>query len=756
VTTLATSPPLLETKLRPPARRAGIVPRPELVSRLEEGAGRPLTLVSAPAGWGKTTLVGDWLSERGGPSGWVAIDPSDNDPARFWRYLSEALRRAGAAVDEQTVGALGGAGDTREAGLSALVNALAELDAPTVLALDDYHLVTEPEVHASLGFLVENAPEPLRLVITSRSDPPIGLARLRARGQLAELRAADLRFSEREAGALLNEAIGLALDGGAVTRLRARTEGWAAGLYLAGLSLRGRDDASGFIDDFAGDDRLVVDYLASEVLEGQPEDRRRFLLRTSVLGRLSGPLCDAVVGARGSARVLEELERSNLFLVPLDNRREWYRYHHLFGELLRHELRLAEPDSVDDLHRRAAEWHLADGSVDEAVHHLAAAGEVDRAADLVAASWVRFTSGGWTATIQRWLAMLPEGTVRADPRLCLAEAYIAINLGRPEEAAPWLDAAEEAAARPGAPGDPVETESGLLAGRSLILLLDGLAPSAVEPGRKALAIAPAGDSWFRAVACLAYGIALHGAGRLEEAYLVLEEGVEVGRRVGAWSPALVCQCHLSEAEFRRGDVDAAERRALDALDMAERERHAEYPHAAGAHAALARVLAARGDLAAGRAEADRALQLARRGRAVGEIAWMVLVRAEVALLQGDLGTVRAALEETRASGALECEGNLTEMVAALEAAMGAPPPAAPAADPGDLTERELVVLRLLTGLGSAREIAAELVVSHNTVKTQIRSIYRKLGVATRSEAVARGRERGLLPRSLASGPRGSG
>ena len=251
--------PMLETKLRPPGRRTGMVQRAELMARLDEASGRRLTLVTAPAGWGKTTLVGHWLAERA-PDGaaWVALDLADNDPARFWRYVAEALRRAGAPVDEQAVGALAGGGETAEAGLSSLLNALADAPRTTLLALDDYHLIADDEIHEAVAFLCANAPDGLRVVMTSRTDPPIGLARLRARGDLAVLRAADLRFSQDEAGELLAEA-GLELDGDAVARLRQRTEGWAAGLYLAGLSLRGREDAARVIAAFAGDDRRVVD-----------------------------------------------------------------------------------------------------------------------------------------------------------------------------------------------------------------------------------------------------------------------------------------------------------------------------------------------------------------------------------------------------------------------------------------------------------------------------------------------------------------
>ena len=743
-------PPLIETKLRPPDRRAGFVPRPDLVARLEaEVAAHRLTVVGAAAGWGKTTLLVNWLAAQEEPSAWLALDDSDNDPARFWRYVSEALGRAGIALDAQAVGALSGADATREVGLTQLINALAGADGRAVLALDDLHVIDEPSIVDSLAFLVPRLPDSLRLVVTTRTDPPIGLARLRARGDLGEVRADDLRFTGAEAARLLGDAIGADLTADEVERLRARTEGWAAGLYLAGLSLRGRLDAAAFITDFAGDDRLVVDYLAAEVLEGQPRERRDFLLRTSILPRLTGPLCDAVTGREGSAAVLTELERSNLFLVPLDRRREWFRYHHLFGELLRHELTLEAPGEVAELHRRASRWFESAGDMDEAIHHAAASGDLDRAADLIAASWAGYERSGWTATTQRWLALLPADRVRSDPRLCLAEALIGINLGRADAAAPWLDAAERAAARPGAPGDPAAVAADVASGRSLVALLAGDAPTAVAVGREAIRLSEDAPPWSRAVACLALGIALHAVNERDAAYPYLEETAALAD--AAQAPAVVALSHLADADLDRDDVALAERRARQAIDLASQERHAEYPHAAGAHGGLARARSRQGDHDAAREFADRAVNLARRGHSAPETAHAILVRAMVLVAAGDPDAARADLDEARAmlEGAVGAR-NLLRMVAVVEEQLGAAAaPPGPVAG-GDLTDRELAVLRRLTGDGSAREIAADLYVSHNTVKTQMRAIYRKLGVATREDAVARARERGLLPRPLSS------
>ena len=744
-----TGPPLVETKLRPPDRRAGLVSRPDLVARLDAAAGRHrLTLVSAAAGWGKTTLVGDWLASSPRATAWVALDASDNDPARFWRYVSEALNRTGIPLDDQAVGALGGGPDMREAGLSTLINTLAQSDVEATLALDDYHAISEPAVHDAIAYLVEHLPGSLRVVITSRTEPPIGLARLRARGDLGELRSADLRFSDGEAGRLLNQAIGLDLDPGQVEVLRARTEGWAAGLYLAGLSLRGRGDAGAFIDAFAGDDRMVVDYLAAEVLEGQTPERRDFLLRTSILARLTGPLCDAVAQTSDASRTLAELEGSNLFMVPLDSRREWYRYHHLFGELLRHELRLTAPDEVAGLHRRAAEWHVADGEIDEAIQHAVAAGELDLAADLIADHWSGYQRSGWTTTNQRWLGLLPDARVRADPRLCLTQAFLSLNLGRAEAAAPWLDAAESARQAIPDPADALLFDAAIASGRSIERLLGGDEVAAVAVGRRAVELTPPGDTWWRALACMALGIALHATDQLDESVPVLEESLEVGRRCDAGPLLVVAACHLGGTEIERGEIDRAAAHAAEAIAIAAEERHSEYPHAAGAHAVAAQALAARGDHAAAGEEARRAVSLAARGSSPTEQAHARVVLGQVALAAGDRAqAARCAREAEALMAASTAPLHLARLARELGAAAG-PPPEAPVAG-GDLTDREIAVLRRLAGTASAREIAAGFHVSHNTVKTQVRSIYRKLGVATREEAVAEARERGILSRSLA-------
>ena len=339
--------PLLETKLHVPRRRRGLVARPRLSERLSRGAESTLTLVSAPAGFGKTTLLAEWLAAaaaEGRSAAWLSLDQRDNDPALFWTYLVAALRTAAPGVGAGALSLLQSPQPPIEAVLATLLNDLSASSDDVVLVLDDYHVIDARDVQDGMAFLLEHLPPQMHLVIASRADPALPLARLRGRGELVEIRAADLRFTPDEAAAYLNEVMGLVLTAQDVAALEGRTEGWIAALQLAALSMQGRDDIAGFIAGFAGDDRYIVDYLVEEVLQRQPDNVRSFLLQTSILGRLSGPLCDAVTGQDGGKAMLAALDRGNLFLVPLDDRRQWYRYQHLFADVLRAHLLDEQPD----------------------------------------------------------------------------------------------------------------------------------------------------------------------------------------------------------------------------------------------------------------------------------------------------------------------------------------------------------------------------------------------------------------------------
>ena len=455
---------LLATKLHMPASRPGQVPRPRLTARLDEGLARGLILVCAPAGYGKTVLLADWVRRGAQPAAWLSLDAGDNDPARFWRHAAAALDRARPGIGERVAPLLGPPAPSSFQGLvTALINELAAQpgDGEALLVLDDYHVIGSQQVHESLAFLLEHRPAGIRVVLASRSDPPLALARLRARGQLAEVRVAELRFTPAEAAELLQHAAS-ALPEASLAALAARTEGWAAGLQLAALSLRGQADAAAFVAAFTGSHRYVLDYLAEEVLQRQDPQLRAFLLETSVLERLSGPLCDAVTGREGSQALLEQAERAGLFLIPLDEVRGWWRYHHLFACLLRARLQQEQPTRVAQLHCNAAAWYCGHELADDAIGHAVAAGEMLWAARIIEQHFdLVYSTRGEAATIHRWLSVLPAGLVRSRPRLLLTQALMAATSGHLEEVEPLLNAVD--CAPPGWAGEPFEPAGGAAA-----------------------------------------------------------------------------------------------------------------------------------------------------------------------------------------------------------------------------------------------------------------------------------------------------
>ena len=420
--------PLLETKLYVPKLRRGVVARPRLSEHLSRGAAESkLTLISAPAGFGKTTLVAEWLAatatkERS--AAWLSLDQSDNDPASFWSYLVAALQTAGPVVGATALSLLQPPQAPIEAVLATLLNELSAVPNDLVLVLDDYHVIDAREIQGGMEFLLDHLPPRLHVVIATRADPALPLSRLRARGELAEIRAADLRFTPDEAGAYLNEVMGLDLAARDVAALEGRTEGWIAALQLAALSMRGRDDVAGFIAGFAGDDRYIVDYLVEEVLQRQPERVRDFLLQTSILDRLTGPLCDAVTGQEDGKATLEALERGNLFVVPLDNSRRWYRYHHLFADVLRAHLLNERPERLPAVHRQASNWYEEHGMRSEAIAHALSARDFARAADLVELAFPAMRKIRAEYAVLDWLKALPEGVIRTRPVLSVTYAGV--------------------------------------------------------------------------------------------------------------------------------------------------------------------------------------------------------------------------------------------------------------------------------------------------------------------------------------------
>ena len=750
------------SKLAAPAPRAGLIPRTDLQALLQTGLGAKLCLLDAPAGAGKTTLLAQWRATAGGGGrvAWVSLDEGDNDSTRFWTYVVEALRTVEPDMGADALDALRHpSADLHRAVLPGLLNELSAAGSPLFLVLDDYHLITSQACHQALAFFLDHLPAGVHLVLSGRTDPPLPLSRMRVSGDMAEIRVGDLQFTGEEALELLNGAMGLQLAADDVERLVERTEGWAAGLYLAGLSLRGRQDPSAFIAAFHGENRHIADYLGEEVLARQPDAIRTFLLHTSILERLSGPLCDAVLETQGSARLLQELEHSNLFLVPLDDRRQWYRYHHLFAQLLRLELGASEPAQLPLLHQRAAAWHRQAGNLDEAIGHASAAGDFTQAAGLIARHWLTYWRRGQRATVARWLDGLPEEAVLADPPVAYVAAWIRGYSGASkQQTEDWL----AVVGRDGSEGslpDGVSSQGSLPDGVSSLafganlarasLVFDDVGRS-VAAGRRALELAGPESLQFWWMAQSALGHALYLAGQAAETRPQLEELV---RRVPAARQPVAVVLALAVLSLLAGDQDddrTALALARRAATTADSQGLSAEPMCGIAYAALGRALARQSELAEAEEQLERALASVGIDSMLAQRAFALLLLAPVRRGRGDLAGARALVQEARELIERFADpGSLPALLEQTEPALGTPPrrrnqAAAP------LTERELVVLRLLPTRLSTREISHELSVSVATVRSQVQAIYRKLQASTRAEAVIQAHELGLLPGAAAA------
>ena len=669
----------------------------------------------------------------------MSLDRADNDPVRFLEGVIAALRTVVPGAGEQALAHLGGPGRLTDVVLPSLVNDLAAQPRPVVLVLDDYHVITEPRVHDAVTFLLDHQPAALQLAVATRSEPPLPLGRLRVRRELAEVRATELRFTDAEAAALLNHTLRLGLDAADVARLQQRTEGWAAGLQLAALTLSGREDRGAFISSFTGDDRPVVDYLGYEVLDGLPRQARDFLLQTSILDRLCGSLCDRVTGRADSAARLDALERAGLLLLPLDSKREWYRYHHLFAGLLRHELMRTRPELVPALHGRACAWYRETGSVGAAIRHAIAGGDVAVAAELITANWYAYLQRGRIDTVAGWLDALGDDVVRAEASLCLTKAWIAVNTGRLDEVAAWIDAAERAGS-----DEPV-LESGVASLQEIHRYMDGDVERAVQAGLRSI---ERGATPWRPVGCPVLGIALFWSGRPREAAAELEAAANTARAAGNHLAVIHASGGLAAIRAEDGELGAADAVATAALSLAEQRGLSEHWATTLARVVHGRALEHRGLIADAADEIDRGVAVSERGVAAVEIGYARLAQADAHLLRGDADAAAGAVRQARrVIDGCAAPGILRELLARTERRLHLAPRARAgngAAAAEALTERELGVLRLLPSELSQREIGDALYVSLNTIKSHARSIYRKLGVDTRDEAVARARTLGLL------------
>jgi LuxR family maltose regulon positive regulatory protein len=578
--------PILTTKLYIPPPRPKIVLRPRLVERLNEGlsSGRKLTLISASAGFGKTTLVSEWVASCGQPIAWLSLDEADNDLTSFLTYLVAALQTVTASTGEGVLAVLQSPQPpSAESILTTLINEIAVIpDSPStgsrqsfIFVLDDYHVIDAKAVDDALTFLLEHLPPQMHLVITTREDPNLPLARWRARNQLTELRATDLRFIPSEAAEFLNRMMGLNLSDGDVAALEARTEGWIAGLQLAALSMQGQpDDPARFIQSFTGSHRFVLDYLVEEVLQRQPEHIRRFLLQTSILERLSGPLCGAVTGQTGSSGILETLERGNLFVVPLDDQRQWYRYHHLFTEVLLAHALEEQPDQIPLLHKRASAWYEQNNMPAEAIRHALAARDFECAAGLIEKAYpamdASFQSTAWLG----WVRKLPDEIVRTRPVLSVDYAQALMDCGEFESGNSWLQEVEQRL-ECSIEGMIVADESQfrvlpirVALARSLYAQAQGDTGGTVQYAELALRLSPEEDHYHHAMAAVTLGTAYWARGDLDGAQRALAVWMDYCQKVGNLIFAVATGAYLAGIMVAQGRLREAERTYKQSIQIA--------------------------------------------------------------------------------------------------------------------------------------------------------------------------------------------
>ena len=639
--------PLVSTKLHPSQAPPKLVARPRLAGSLDPEAGRKLTLVSAPAGFSKTTLLSRWWkAHEGGErcAAWLSLDEGDNDPTRFLTYLIAAIGRTlEERFGEGIVSALRSPEPPRmEAVLGALVNEIADLPCNLDLILDDYHLIDSEGVHRIVSFLLDRLPEGAHLVVSGRVDPPLPLSRLRARNQMYELGAADLAFTPEEAAAFLRGVMGLDLSAEDVAALEERTEGWIAGLQLAALSMRGRKDVSGFIESFSGSHRDVLDFLAEEVLERQPEHVREFLLNTSILDGLTGPLCDALTDRSDGQEMLERLERENLFVVALDDERRWYRYHHLFRAFLRGRIMRERPESAGELHLRASGWYEQSGHLAEAIGHALSAPDHDLAARLIEEGVEGAVERGEGTTALRWLEALPTEAKRSRPRLFVEHAVALVITGRPDDAEPLLKEAEQAGEGDGEDGRILLGFASAV--WSWLARLRGDAPEAVELARRALALLPDEEAPLRNYAAVRLGDALRTVGDLaaaDEAYAEAAEIDRAARHTYGRLAGMVMHAKVRAEQGRLREADEAFRRALRLLT----EGGFELSPAAGiVHIGMADLRYERDDLDGAERPLERGVELAERTGDVSTLVWAYVTLSRAKRARGDEG---GALEMAR-------------------------------------------------------------------------------------------------------------
>jgi LuxR family maltose regulon positive regulatory protein len=735
--------PLAEAKLAAPRERAELVDRPRLLQALDAGASAAVTLVAAPAGYGKSTAVRTWCANGSAPLAWVTLDTGDNDPVRLWSYVATAVDRVREGLGRGALQRLRRTGGAVEPAVDELMNGLAAFERDFVVVLDDLQTVTGRDCLASIDYALGHLPPNARLILVSRVDPLLKLARLRGRGALAELRADELAFTAREAYELVVGRAGVDLSPGEVELLHERTEGWPAALVLASVWLSRVRNPHEAVRDFGGSNRFVADYLSDEVLSSLGDGIRSFLLQASVLGRFTAELCEGVLERADSAEMLAALERSSLLVARLEHG-GWFRVHSLFAEFALSQLAALDPLAAPAIHRRAAEWLTAHDLPVEAAEHAAAAGDHDLVGRLLVEHHLAMIRSGRARTLLRWVRTLPDDKVVQYPELAVGAATAAAMVGRSTlEQRRFLRLAERARKeRPERFGPYLQAGDAMVRAASV----DGDVGAAVAHGRRAVELAEAGADDVLVAALGGLARALYFADELDDAWAAAMRAVEhpdVERR--APGHALV-RTTLALVAADRGRLESARTHAEKARSILGRVGSSRSWMGANASAAVGAVLAAEGNLAEAERELSHAEHFFRDEVATVHHAWLLVVLARVRCRRGRLGDAAATLQSARDELAeLVDGGRVPSLAAEVQAELEQAQTRASDGEVLELpSEAEVAVLRLLATDLTAREIGGELFLSPNTIRSHTRAIYRKLGVGSRAEAVARATALGLL------------
>lgn len=735
--------PIISTKLSIPKIGPGTVSRPALLDKLSIGIGKKLTLISAPTGYGKSTLMSDWL---GGPGkersvSWLSLEEGENDPNQFLLYLIAGLQAAHGAIGQDARAIIQGSQDAPwQSLLSLLINELNEIQGEFILILDDYHVIEQQTIHEMLIFLVDHLPEKMHLVILTRIDPPLPLPRLRAHGHLVEIRVRDLLFNKDDAFEFLNTMMKLNLSSEEIQILLDRTEGWVAGLQLAALSIKGREDRTEMIAAFGSRSDYIIDYLIEEVLNQQEEKIQDFLLQTAILKRLNGPLCDALMGQADGNQLLEKLEKENLFITPIGNDSQWYRYHRLFADVMTNRLKRLYPEKIPELHRRASEWFRQNHLIAEAIEHAVAAGDYQLAADLVENHALSLLREGEISTIVSWVERLTDESIRDRPRLTIYCVWAQMLAGKDLDIEDYLTVAEKRAHNL---GEYDRVRGDFSAIRAYYASLNGDFELAIGLANEALNWLTANNLTVRSVMHFVLGGIHYARQEFENAISSMEEASRLGQRSGNMNVAVPSLNAIGTIFVQQKKFENAEKIYQQAQTLATGPGGTQLPIASSVFAGLSRLHLAKNDLINARNFAQQAVELGEKWlNGSSQVSGWVVI-AKTAHIEGDTQEAHNALQKAKQiTENLVLTPESAQEIANCEKFLSKPPPTRLKSEGliEPLSEREMEVLQLFAQGLSNQAIAEKLIISLGTVKAHSSNIYRKLDVRNRAQAVIKARE----------------